>query len=187
MSEKLSPVPAPATVAIPGYRAGIWKADPKQSEIAFSVRQLMVSTVRGRFTGFDVRIVTADDPLDSSVTATIDLASITTGNTRRDRHLRSAAYLNAAKQPTGRYRSIDIRQTDDGWGIDGELTVHGLTRQVPLVVQLNSFDIDRDGRRCADFSATAQLNRRDFGIDSGGPVVSRKVSVSLTIHAVLQK
>ena len=79
---------APATVAIPGYLAGTWKADPANSQIAFSVRQLMVTKVRGRFTSYDVTIVTSEDPHGSSVVATIDLASIDTGNMKRDDHLR---------------------------------------------------------------------------------------------------
>ena len=81
------------TVAIPGYLAGTWTAGPTRSEIAFSIRQLMVSTVHGRFTSYDVTIVTSEDPLGSSVAATIDLASIDTGNQKRDNHLRSAGFF----------------------------------------------------------------------------------------------
>jgi polyisoprenoid-binding protein YceI len=90
---------APATVAIPGYLAGTWKADPVHSEIAFSVRHLMVSKARGRFTSYDVTVVTSEDPLASAVTATIDLASIDTGNEQRDNHLRSADYFEVEKYP----------------------------------------------------------------------------------------
>src|SRR5919198_212019 len=107
-----------ATVAIPGYLAGTWKADPVHSEIAFSVRHLMVGKVRGRFTGYDVTIVTSDDPLGASVAATIDLASIDTGNEPRDNHLRSADYFEVEKYPTMSYRSTGIRRVDDGWVID---------------------------------------------------------------------
>ena len=114
---------APATVAIPGYLVGTWKADPVHSEIAFSVRHLMVSKARGRFTSHDVTIVTSEDPLGSSVTASIDLASIDTGNEPRDNHLRSADYFEVEKYPTKSYRSTGIRQTDAGWVIDGELTL----------------------------------------------------------------
>jgi polyisoprenoid-binding protein YceI len=78
--------PTRATVAIPGYLAGIWKADPLHSEIGFSVRLLMVGKVRGQFTSYDVTIVTSEDPLGSSVAAKIDLASVNTGNERRDNH-----------------------------------------------------------------------------------------------------
>lgn len=95
---------APATVAIPGYLAGTWKADPVHSEIAFSVRHLMVSKVRGRFTSYDVTIVTSEDPWGSSVAATIDLASIDTGNEPRDNHLRSADYFEVEKYPTAAHR-----------------------------------------------------------------------------------
>ena len=180
---------APAT---PGYLTGTWKADPVHSEIAFSVRHLMVSKVRGRFTGYDVTIVTSEDPLDSSITATIDLASIDTGNEPRDSHLRSADYLEVEKYPTMSYRSTGIRRTDDGWVIDGDLTLHGVTRQVPLAVEVNGFGLDQWGGQRAGFSATAQINRRDFGIDiavpmdTGGVALGEKVSISIEIQAVLQ-
>jgi polyisoprenoid-binding protein YceI len=182
--------PAPETVAIPGYRAGTWKADPAHSEIAFSIRQVMVSKVRGRFTSYDVTIVTGKDRLGSSIAATIDLASVDTGNERRNNHLRSADILKVEKHPTMSYRSTGIRQVDDGWVIDGELTLHGVTRQVPLTVEVNGFAPDPHGGQRAGFSATAQVNRRDFGIAipmSGGGVVSDKVSISLEIEAVLQQ
>jgi polyisoprenoid-binding protein YceI len=183
---------APATVALPGYLAGTWKADPVHSEIAFSVRHLMVSKARGRFTSYDITIVTSEDPLGSSVAATIDLASIDTGNEPRDNHLRSADYLEVEKYPTMRYRSTGIRPTDDGWVIDGELTLHGVTRQVPLAVEVNGFGPDPFGGQRAGFSATAQINRRDFGIDittpmdGGGVVVGDQVSISLEIQAIRQ-
>jgi polyisoprenoid-binding protein YceI len=97
------------------------------------------------------------------VTATIDLASIATGNQKRDNHLRSADVLEVAKHPTMRYRSTGIRQTDHGWIVDGELTLRGLTRQVPLAVAVNGFGPDPFGGQRAGFTATAQIDRRDFG------------------------
>ncbi|HZD69587.1 MAG TPA: YceI family protein [Actinomycetes bacterium] len=184
---------APATVAIPGYLAGTWKADPVHSEIAFSVRHLMVSKVRGRFTGYDVTIVTGEDPLASSVAATIDLGSIDTGSEPRDDHLRSADFFEVEKYPTMRYRSTGVRKTDDGWVVDGDLTLHGVTRQVPLAVEVNGFRPDPWGGQRAGFSATAQISRRDFCIgdiipmDGGGVAVGDKVSISLEIEAVLEK
>lgn len=184
---------APATVAIPGYLAGTWKADPVHSEIAFSVRHLMVAKVRGRFTSYEVAIVTSEDPLGSSVAATIDLASIDTGNETRDNDLRSANYFEVEKYPAMSYRSTGIRRTGDGWVTDGELTLHGVTRQVPLAVEVNGFVPDPWGGQRAGFSATAQINRRDFGIgniipvDGGGVAVGDKVSISLEIEAVLQQ
>ena len=184
---------APATVAIPGYLAGTWKADPVHSEIAFSARHLMVARVRGRFTGYDVTIVTSDDPLGSSVTASIDLASVETGYAPRDDSLRSADYFEVEKYPTMTYRSTGVRPADDAWIVDGELTVHGVTRPVPLTVEANGFAPDPWGGQRAGFSATAQINRRDFGVgnlislDGGGIAVGDKVSISLEIEAVLER
>lgn len=178
---------APVTAAIPGYLAGTWKADPAHSEIAFSVRLLGISKTRGRFTTHDVTLVTDQNPLRSSVTATIDLASIDTGNEKRDNHLHAAEYLDVDTYPTVSYRSTGIRQTVDGWAVDGELTLHGITRQVPLTLKVNAFSSDqRDGQR-ASFSATSEINRRDFGINAGGVALSDKVSISLEIQAVLHK
>jgi polyisoprenoid-binding protein YceI len=191
MEEAMTPVPA--TVEVPGYLVGIWKADPVHSEIAFTVRHLMISKTRGRFTGYDVTIVTSEDLLGSSVTATIDLASIDTGHEMRDNHLRTADYLEIDKYPTMGYRSTGIRQTRDSWTVDGELTLRGVTRQVPLAVEVNGFGLDQWGVQRAGFFATAEINRRDFGIDistpmeAGGLVVGDKVSISLEIQAVLQK
>jgi polyisoprenoid-binding protein YceI len=183
---------APTTVAIPDCPAGTWKADPAHSEIAFSVHQLVISKVRGRFTGYDVTIVTGEDPRDSSVTATIDLASIATGNEKRDKHLRSGAYLDVGKYPTMSYRSTGVRPTGDALVVDGELTLHGVTRQVPLAVEVYGSGPDPYGGQRAGFFATAWINRRDFGIDVSVPmdgrgvVVGNKVSLSLEIQAVLQ-
>ncbi|MET9461470.1 YceI family protein [Streptomyces canus] len=90
------------------------------------------------------------------------------------------------------YRSTGIRRTEDGWIIDGELTLHGITRQVPLAVEVNGFGVDQWGVQRAGFSATAEINWCDFGIDisvpldAGGVAVGDKVSVSLEIQAVLQ-
>jgi polyisoprenoid-binding protein YceI len=180
------------TVAIPGYLAGTWKADPARSEIGFSVRLLMVGTAHGRFTSYDVTIVTSEHLRDSSVTASIDLASVDTGVGRRDDHLRSADYFGARQCPTMRYRSTGIRPASDGWVVDGELTLHGVTRPVALIVKVSGFGADQSGAQRASFSATAQISRRDFGvasmsIDGGGVVAGDKVSISLEIDAVRQK
>jgi polyisoprenoid-binding protein YceI len=182
--------PTPATVAVPGYLVGTWKADPAHSEIGLSVRMLMVGRVRGQFTSYDVTIVTSEDPRGSSVTAKIDLASIDTGNGRRDNHLRSADFFEVEAYPTMNYRSTGIRPSGDGWIIDGELRLHGVARQVPLALEANGFGPGRSGGQRAAFSATAQINRGDFGIDrwaGGGAVVGDKVRISLKIEAVLQQ
>jgi polyisoprenoid-binding protein YceI len=174
---------------IPGYVAGTWRADPTTSEIAVSVRQLLVTTVRGRFTGYDVTIVTGDDPLRSSVVATLDPASLDTGNPKRDEHLASATFLEVAKYPTSTYRSTGLRRADEGWIVDGQLTMHGISRAVPVTVTGARFDPDAEGGPRAHFSASARLKRSDFNVDrwtGGGVVVGDTVAIALEIDAVPQ-
>src|SRR5215469_18319186 len=90
--------------AIPGYETGTWNIDPVHSEVGFSVRHMMVSKVRGRFTKFSGELVTADNPLASSVTAEVDLASIETGADQRDAHLRSPDFFDTENHPLMTYR-----------------------------------------------------------------------------------
>ena len=113
---------------IPGYVAGTWTIDPVHSEVGFSVRHMMVSKVRGKFTTFSGELVTGEDPLASSVTAEIDLTSIDTGNEQRDDHIRSADFFDVETYPTMTYRSTGIRQDGDDFVLDGELTLKGVTR-----------------------------------------------------------
>ena len=97
-------------VEIRGYIAGTWDIDPVHSHIGFVARHLMVSKVRGRFDTFEAQIVTAEDPLQSSGTATVDLNSVNTGNQTRDDDLRSGNFFDAATHPAMAYRSTGIRR-----------------------------------------------------------------------------
>jgi polyisoprenoid-binding protein YceI len=176
-----------AVAEITGYQPGTWKVDPAHSELAFSVRQLLITTVTGRFTRYDATIVTGEDPLGSSVNATIELASLDTGNEKRDQHIRSDTFFDVAEHPTASYRSTGIRRAGDGWVIDGDLTLHGITRNVPLAVTATGFGPGPNGDRRAVFSAAAHIHRGEFDIDrwtGGGLVVSDKVAISVEIHAV---
>lgn len=181
-----------ATKTIPGYLAGTWDIDGIHSDISFSVRHLMVSKVRGRFNGVSGRLVTGADVLDSTVTAEIDVTSFDTGNAQRDEHVRSADYLHVGQFPTMTYRSTGLRWDGDDLVVDGELTLHGITRAVPLTVELTGFGPDPYGGTRAGFSATTKINRKDFGIntelplDGGGVVVGDTIQISLDIQAVLQ-
>lgn len=177
-------------MTIPGYQVGTWKAEPLASAITFSVRHFMISKAHGRFTDFDVEITTAEDPLESSVTATIDLASISTGVAARDQHLLSADYFDVSTYPTMTYQSTGLKGDRSSWVVDGSLTLHGITLPVPLAMELNGFGPDPFGGQRAGFSATAEISRREFGIDlavpmSGGVVVGDLVSINLEIQAVL--
>ena len=178
--------------SIPGYTAGTWTIDPVHSEVGFTVRHMMVSKVRGRFTSFSGKIVTAADPLDSSVTTEIALDSIITGQEQRDAHIRSADFFDVENHPTMTYRSTGVRRHGDGYVVDGQLTLKGVTKDVPLALELNGFGPDAFGGTRAGFTATAEINRRDFGvnwngaIEGGGVVVSDKVTIQLEIEAVLK-
>ena len=181
-----------ALTGIPGYVAGTWSIDPVHTEVGFAVRHMMVSKVRGRFRTFSGQIVTGENPLDSSVTAEIELSSIDTGNEQRDAHIRSADFFEVETYPTMTYQSTGVRQHRDGFIVDGKLTLKGVTKDVPLTLELNGFGPDPYGGTRAGFSATAEINRRDFGVnfaavmETGGAVVSDKITIHLEIEAVLQ-
>ncbi len=171
-------------VEIPGYVAGTYTIDPGHSDVAFTVRHLMVSKVRGHFTRFQGQLTLAPDPLASSVTATIELASIDTNNPQRDGDLRSANFFETDTYPTMTFRSVGIRYSEDGFDVSGELTLHGVTRPVTLALDVNGFTRDPYGGTRAGFSATTELNRGDFGIstniplDGGGVVVGDRIRSS---------
>ncbi len=177
---------------IPGYVAGTWEIDPVHSEVGFTARHMMVSKVRGRFTQFSGELVTAADLLQSSVTATIELTSIQTGNEQRDQHIRSADFFEVDKYKTMTYRSTGLRPEGDHYVLDGELTLRDVTKQVPLKLELNGFGPDPYGGTRAGFTATGELNRSDFGVnfnatlETGGVVVSDKIGLQLEIEAVLK-
>jgi polyisoprenoid-binding protein YceI len=180
------------TVEIPGYIAGTWHLDPIHSHIGFVARHMMVSKVRGRFTTFQAQVTTADNPLDSSATATIDLASVDTGNEGRDDDLRSSNFFDAATHPAMTYRSTGIRREGNAFIVDGELTIRGVTHSVPLTVEVNGFSPDPYGGTRAGFSAHGELNRTDFGITAnapipGGVMVSEKIQLEIEAEAVLQE
>jgi polyisoprenoid-binding protein YceI len=180
------------TSTIPGYVAGAWTIDPVHSEVGFAVRHMMVSKVRGKFKTFSGELVTGENPLDSSVTAEIDLASIETGAEQRDDHIRSADFFEVETYPTMTYRSRSIRADGDGYVVDGDLSLKGVTKQVPLTLELNGFGPDPYGGTRAGFTATAEINRRDFNVNfsapmqNGGMVVADKVTIHLEIEAVLK-
>jgi polyisoprenoid-binding protein YceI len=182
-----------AGVEIPGYLAGTWKLDPVHSDLSFSVRHLMVSKVRGHFRNFDAEIVTGEDPLGSSVVASVDLSSIDTDNADRDAHIRSTDFFDVERFPTMTYRSSGVRSDGDGLVLDGELTLHGVTRSVPLQLEVNGFVASPFGDTRAGFSARTEISRRDFGIDldmpleGGGVVVGDRIQVSIEIEAILEQ
>ena len=179
------------TESVPGYVVGTWSIDPVHSEVGFSVRHMMVSKVRGKFTAFEGEIVTAEDPLESTVTAKVDLASIDTGNADRDNHLRSADFFEVEANAEMAFRSTGLRGAGDEYVLVGELTLKGVTKPVELKVELNGAGPDAYGGTRIGFSATGEISRKDFGVDfsaaleTGGVVVGDKVTIQLEVEAVL--
>jgi polyisoprenoid-binding protein YceI len=176
---------------IPGYVAGTWTIDTVHSEVGFSVRHMMVSKVRGKFTKFEGEITTGESLLDSSVSADVELSSIDTGNEMRDNHLRSADFFEADKHPKWTYASTSVDAKGSDFVVHGNLTIHGVTRPVDLELEFNGVGGDPWGGTRAGFSASTGINRKDFGLEfnipleGGGVVVGDKVKVELEIEAVL--
>lgn len=177
--------------ALPGYVAGVWSIDPAHSHVGFVVRHLMVSKVRGNFTAFSGEIVTAADLLESTVTATIDLASVDTSSEQRDEHLRSAELFDAETYPTMTYTSSGLRHDGENYLVAGELTLRDITRPVSLILEPPAFGPGPQGGTKAGFSATAEINRMDFGVSYNGPIpgggmaLGEKVQIVLDIEADL--
>ena len=179
------------TTTVPGYLTGTWDIDTVHSEVSFSIRHLMVSKVRGRFAKFSGSFVTAENPLDSSVEATVELDSIDTNNADRDAHIRSADFFDTENYATMTYRSTGVRADGDDFVVDGELTLHGVTKPVSLNLEIHGFLPDSPfGDTRVGFSAKGEINREDFGIsfnsalDSGGVALSHKVQIELEIEAI---
>lgn len=181
-----------AQTQIPGYIAGTWDIDPVHSEVSFSVRHMMVSKVRGRFTGFTGEITTGDDVAASSVRAEIDATSIDTSNAQRDGHVRSADFFDVENHPTWRFTSTATRVAGGDLAVDGDLTIKGVTRPVTLNLEVGGFGPDAFGGTRVGFTGSTTINRSDFGvdislpIDGGGVVVSEKVQIGMEIEGVLR-
>jgi polyisoprenoid-binding protein YceI len=187
----MTAVQTPPTVS--GYIPGTWTIDPTHSEVGFSVRHLMVSKVKGKFTEFSGTFVTGEDPLDSSVEATVVLSSVDTGNADRDAHLRSADFFDVDQHTLLTYRSTGVHFDGDDFVVDGELTLRGVTRAVPLKLEIHGFQPSTPfGDTRAGFTATAEIDRRDFGVsfnmalEGGGVGLGYKVQVTLEVEAILQ-
>ena len=181
-------------VEIPGYIAGTWAIDPVHSEVSFVVRHMMVSKVRGRFDTFEGTIVTAEDPLASTVTASVDLSSVNTGQEQRDAHIRSADFFEVEKHTHMTFTSTGIRVDGDHFLLDGDFTLKAVTKPVTFKLEVSGFGPDAYGGTRCGFSATTEINRMDYGVSFNGPIpgvprgvaVSEKVTINLEIEGVLQ-
>jgi polyisoprenoid-binding protein YceI len=187
------PAPAPAPAAAqPAAGPNTWTIDPAHSTMGFVVRHMMVSNVHGRF-GKTTGTVTYDGKDVSSVVAdvTIDTTSITTDNEKRDAHLKSPDFFDVAAFPTITFKSKQVQKGAAGkFKVIGDLTMHGVTKEVTLDVEGPSQPIVAQGATRIGATATTTLNRQDYGvkwsrnIDGGGVVVGDEVKITLELELV---
>jgi polyisoprenoid-binding protein YceI len=173
-----------------------WKIDPAHTAAQFAVKHLMISTVRGTFKGVNGTVTWDDsDVSKSSVNVTIDATTVDTGEPARDKDLKSEKFFEVAKYPTITFVSTKVEQAGVGkLKVTGDLTIHGVTKQVLLDVDGPSASVkDPWGNMRSAISATTKVNRQDFGvkwnanIDGGGVVVSDDVNITIDLEMVKQK
>jgi polyisoprenoid-binding protein YceI len=173
--------------------AGTYEMDPAHKRVGFVVRHLMVSKVRGQFAEANATITVGDDPLQTSVTASINTASIETGAVDRDNHLRSGDFFESEKYPTMDFRSTGIKSHAGAeFVLDGELTIKGITKPVELTVEFEGAATGPGGQPLFGFSASTEIDREDWGltwnmaVEGGGVLVSKKVKIEIEGEAVRQ-
>lgn len=157
-----------------------WNLDPAHSEITFKVRHMMISNVKGEFKNFSIDLESADDEFKNvKANAIIDTASISTNNTERDNHLKSAEFFNADAHPQITFETDSLN--DD---ITGNLTINGVTKPVKLDVDFGGINVDPWGQTKAGFSFEGKIKRSDFGLnwnaalEAGGVMVSDEVKIA---------
>jgi len=171
-----------------------WKLDPAHSAAEFKVKHMMISNVKGSFSGL-AGVLSEDtvDPTLSSVQASIPVATINTGDAKRDEHLKSADFFDAEKYPTLDFSSTKVVRKGDAYEVTGDLTIHGVTKPVTFAVDGPSAPgKDPWGNTRIGLSATTKINRKDFGLawnaplETGGFLVGEEVAITLDVQFVRQ-
>ncbi|RBM01635.1 polyisoprenoid-binding protein [Glutamicibacter soli] len=171
--------------------AGTWNLDASHSEVGFSVRHAGISKVRGSFTEFDATLTIGESLADSSVEATVQIASVSTKDANRDAHLKSADFFDAEQFPTMTFKSTGTKGNADEFVLIGDLTIRGVTKQVELETELGGQAVDAFGATRVGFSASTTISRKEFGItwnaalEAGGVLVSDKVKIEIDASFVL--
>jgi polyisoprenoid-binding protein YceI len=173
--------------------AGTYALDAAHKRVGFVARHLMVSKVRGQFAEASATITIAEDPLQSSVTASIVTASVETGQPDRDNHLRSGDFFEAEKYPTIEFRSTGIKSHAGAeFVLDGDLTIKGVTKPVELVVEFEGAATSPYGQSVFGSSATTEIDREDWGLtwnmalETGGVMIGKKVKIEIEGEAIRQ-
>ena len=178
-------------IEFPGYKAGTWTLDPSHSEVQFSVRHMMISKVRGTFGVKAATLTAPENPLEATVEATVDVASIDTKDEGRDNHLRSADFFDVENYPTMEFRSTGVRIENGDFLVDGDLTIKGITKPVTFDFDFGGFGTDPWGNYKAGATAKTVINREDFGLtwnaalETGGVLVGKDVTIELDLQGAL--
>lgn len=166
------------------------KIDSSHSTVSFVVKHMKFAKVRGHFGTFAGEInFDAENIANSSVNATIEAASVATGDANRDNHLRTADFFTTETNPQFTFVSTSITPDDDEFEIHGDLTMNGITRSVVLETEFNGSGTSPMGSEVYSFSAEAKVNRKDFNInwnapiEAGGFLVSDEVKIEIEIEA----
>jgi polyisoprenoid-binding protein YceI len=175
---------APTTLPL---APGTWTLDAAHSSVAFSIKRLGLAKVRGTFTDVSAELVVGDTLATSGLTASIEIASVDTGNEDRDAHLRSPDLIDVAVRPTIAYRSTSVTGDGQDWTVDGELTIGDVTRPHTLEVSFGGVAVfPPDGRLHAAFETSTEVRRKDFGLGLGtmGAALGAAVKVDIDIELV---
>jgi polyisoprenoid-binding protein YceI len=171
--------------------AGTYDLDPAHTTLGFEARHLMVTKVRGHFNKFGGELIVDEVPERSSATIQIEAASLDSGVPDRDAHLKSQDFLWVEKYPRITFRSTSLNPGPDGdWELAGELTIRDVTKPVTLKVDFGGGTNDPFGKQRIFLSATAELDREDWGmtwnmaLEAGGVLVSKKIKADLEIAAI---
>ncbi|SJM67491.1 YceI family protein [Gulosibacter sp. 10] len=178
--------------AIEGLQPGTWTIDPAHSEVAFVIRHLAISKVRGAFERFEGTIQVGEQLEDTTVSATVDVASITTKQAQRDEHLRNSDYFAADRYPQIAFVSKSVRVDDGGIVVLGDFTMRGVTKEVELEVEFGGVTVDGFGNTKAGFEAETKISRKEFGVsgnaptEAGGLALGDEVRILIDGQAALQ-
>jgi polyisoprenoid-binding protein YceI len=171
-----------------------WNLDPEHSTIEFRITHMVVSKTTGQFTDYAGYIdMDAEDGTVTAIEATIKAESVNTNHIKRDTHLRNAEFLDVKLYPTITYKMKNYKKTSEGFTAMGDLTLHGVTKEVLLAGRYHGSTKDPWGNTRAGFSAEGKLNRKDFGmiwnktLDNGGLVVGDEVQIRLDIECIKAK
>ena len=179
-----------AILDIPGYKAGTWILDASHSEVGFSVRHMMISKVRGHFNVKEATLVAPENPLEATLEAKVDAASLDTKDEGRDGHLRSADFFDVETYPEWKFVSTEVSRDGEEWTITGDLTIKDVTKPVTIVFEETGEAVDPFGNTRVGFEGKATINRKDWGLtwnaalETGGVLVSEKIKLEFDISAI---